>query len=101
MNTSRRSFMVMTIGAGTSLWLARAHADAPHLDEADPAAMAVGYKEDAAKVDKVKYPNFAADQNCANCSLYQGKSTDAWGGCTLFGDKQVAARGWCASYTNM
>ncbi|MDR5740370.1 MULTISPECIES: high-potential iron-sulfur protein [unclassified Caballeronia] len=101
MNTSRRTFMMVTIGTGASVWLARANADASHLSETDPAAAAVGYKEDAAKVDKAKYPNFAADQNCANCSLFQGKPTDAWGGCTLFGDKLVAARGWCASYTNM
>ena len=39
--------------------------------------------------------------SCANCSLFQGKATDAYGGCTLFGDKQVAARGWCSSYSNM
>jgi hypothetical protein len=100
MNHSRRSFMVLTLGAGASLWLARANA-APHLSEADPAAVAVGYKEDAAKVDKAKYPNFAADQTCANCSLFQGKSADAWGGCTLFSGKDVAAKGWCASWTNM
>ncbi|WP_250455595.1 high-potential iron-sulfur protein [Caballeronia sp. ATUFL_M2_KS44] len=101
MNHSRRSFMVLTMGAGASLWLARANAEAPHLSEADPAAVAVGYKEDAAKVDRAKYPNFAADQTCANCSLFQGKSTDAWGGCTLFSGKDVAAKGWCASWTNM
>ncbi|WP_244817649.1 high-potential iron-sulfur protein [Caballeronia sp. Lep1P3] len=101
MKTSRRSFMMLTMGAGASLWLARADADAPHLSETDSAAMAVGYKEDAAKVDKAKYPNFAADQACANCSLYQGKATDAWGGCTLFANKLVAGRGWCGSYTNM
>ncbi|EKS69692.1 MULTISPECIES: high-potential iron-sulfur protein [Caballeronia] len=101
MNTSRRNFMVVSIGAGTALWLSRARADAPHLSESDPAAVAVGYKENAAKVDKAKYPNFAADQTCANCSLYQGKASDAWGGCTLFGDELVAGKGWCSSWTNM
>jgi len=101
MNTSRRNFMVVSIGAGTALWLSRARADAPHLSESDPAAVAVGYTENAAKVDKAKYPNFAADQTCANCSLYQGKASDAWGGCTLFGDKLVAGKGWCAAWTNM
>lgn len=101
MTTSRRHFLILTTGAGASLWLTRASADAPHLSETDPAAIAVGYKEDAAKVDKAKYPNYAADQACGNCSLFQGKSTDAWGGCTLFGAKLVAGRGWCASYTNM
>ncbi|SAK44121.1 high potential iron-sulfur protein [Caballeronia pedi] len=101
MNTSRRSFMIFGIGMSSTLWLTRARADLPHLSESDPAAAAVGYKEDAAKIDKTKYPNFAADQNCANCSLYQGKSSDAWGGCTLFNGKLVAGKGWCASWTNM
>jgi High potential iron-sulfur protein len=102
MNPSRRSFMIFSIGAGSSLLLSRtAAADDPKLSESDPAAVAVGYKEDAKKIDKTRYSNFAAGQDCSNCSLFQGKSTDAWGGCTLFGNKQVAARGWCSSYTNM
>ncbi|SAL44458.1 high potential iron-sulfur protein [Caballeronia peredens] len=93
--------MIFSVGMGSSLWLSRASADASHLSESDPAAVAVGYREDAAKIDKAKYSNYAAGQTCANCSLFSGKSTDAWGGCTLFGDKLVAGRGWCASYTNM
>ena len=44
MNTSRRTFMALSIGVGSALWLTRARADAPHLSEADPAAVAVGYK---------------------------------------------------------
>jgi hypothetical protein len=78
-----------------------AMAEGARLPESDPAAVAVGYKEDAAKVDKAKYTNYAAGQNCSNCSLFEGKATDAWGGCTLFPGKQVAAKGWCSSYTNM
>lgn len=102
MNPSRRNFMIVSLGAGSSLLLARAAlAAGPKLSEADPAAVAVGYREDVAKVDKARFPTYAAGQACSNCSLFQGKSTDAWGGCTLFGDKEVAARGWCSSYTNM
>jgi hypothetical protein len=101
MNPLRRSFVIGSIGMGASLWLTRASADAPHLSVSDPAAKAVGYTEDASKVDKAKYPNFTAGQTCANCSLYQGKSSDAWGGCTLFEGKLVAGPGWCSSYTNM
>ncbi|SAK43901.1 high potential iron-sulfur protein [Caballeronia hypogeia] len=101
MNASRRSFVIFGIGMGSTLWLRQARADAPHLSEKDPAAVAVGYKEDATKVDRAKYANFVAGQTCANCSLFDGKSGDAWGGCTLFGEKLVAGRGWCASYTNM
>jgi hypothetical protein len=103
MQTSRRHFLMLTVGVSSSLMLSRvALADTANtLSEADPKAQAVGYKEDASKVDKAKFPDYAAGQTCANCSLFQGKATDAYGGCTLFGDKQVAARGWCSSYSNM
>jgi hypothetical protein len=101
MKASRRQFVIGTLGMGATLWLGRAEADAPHLSVSDPAAQAVAYSEDASKVDHAKNPNYAAGQTCATCSLYQGKSTDAWGGCTLFGDKLVAGRGWCSSWSNM
>ena len=100
-NVSRRTFMIVSVGMGPALWLSRARAEAPHLSESDPAAAAVGYREDAAKVDKAKYSNYAAGQTCATCSLYAGKSTDAWGGCSLFSGKLVAGPGWCSSWTNM
>ncbi|WP_144139357.1 high-potential iron-sulfur protein [Paraburkholderia sp. BCC1884] len=103
MKTSRRHFLLLGMGVGSSLALSRVAFAEPAntLGEADPKAQAVGYKEDAAKVDKAKFPGYAAGQTCGNCSLFQGKTTDAYGGCTLFGDKQVAARGWCNSYSNM
>ena len=102
MKNTRRSFLLFSIGVGSSLALTRvALADAAKLSEADPKAQAVGYKEVAAAVDKSKFPTYVAGQNCGNCSLFQGKSSDAWGGCTLFGSQQVAAAGWCSSYSNM
>ncbi|RKE37385.1 high potential iron-sulfur protein [Paraburkholderia sp. BL23I1N1] len=103
MKTSRRHFLMLSVGMSSSLMLSRiAFADtADTLSEADPKAQAVGYKEDASMVDKAKFPAYTAGQTCANCSLFQGKATDTYGGCTLFGDKQVAARGWCSSYSNM
>jgi hypothetical protein len=72
----------------------------PKLAEDDPAAQKLGYRLDASKVDKTKFPNYVAGQNCSNCSLYQGNAGDAYGGCVLFGSKQVAVHGWCSSYTN-
>jgi High potential iron-sulfur protein len=102
MKPSRRQFLILSAGISSSLVVSRAAFGAANtLSETDPQAKAVGYTEDASKVDKAKFPNFAAGQTCANCSLFQGKATDAYGGCTLFGDKQVAARGWCSSYSNM
>ncbi|MBN3806754.1 High potential iron-sulfur protein [Paraburkholderia sp. Ac-20336] len=102
--TSRRHFLLLSVSAGSALALSRtafAASPANMLSESDPQAKAVGYTEDASKVDKAKFPNFAAGQSCATCSLFQGKASDTYGGCTLFGDKQVASRGWCSSYSNM
>jgi hypothetical protein len=102
MKTTRRGFILLSMGAVSALALTRgASADASHVSETDPKAQAVGYKELASTVDKARFPSYAAGQTCANCSLFQGKSTDAWGGCMLFGDQQVAATGWCSSYGNM
>lgn len=68
------------------------------LDEADAAAVALGYVADSARVDKVRFPNHAATQLCANCTLYQGAAGAEAGPCPLFAGKQVSAKGWCASY---
>ncbi len=71
--------------------------DMPHLAESDPTAMALGYKEDATKVDAAKYPQRNPEQVCANCNFFQG--TTAFAPCQLFPGKAVSAKGWCAGYT--
>lgn len=68
------------------------------VSEADPQATGLGYKADAGKVDKSKFPKFAAGQQCSNCVLFQGKTGDAAGGCPIFAGKQVTAKGWCSAY---
>lgn len=68
------------------------------VDEKDPQAQALGYKHDATKVDKAKFTNYQAGQTCANCTQYQGKPKDEWGGCAIFPGKQVNAKGWCSAY---
>ena len=99
MKSSRRTFLITSIGVASSLALSRqAFADAPKVSESDPTAVALGYKADAAQVDKAKYAKYAAGQDCANCSFYQGKPTDAWAPCPMFGGKQVSAKGWCSAY---
>lgn len=69
------------------------------VDPADPTAVALGYVAVASEVDKAKHPNFVAASQCANCALYQGAAGSTAGPCPLFAGKQVAAGGWCASYT--
>lgn len=96
--TNRREFIAQISFASTALLAGNAMAQGAMLAETDAQATALGYKADAAKADKVKFPKFAAGQNCANCALYQGKAGAAAGGCPLFAGKQVAAKGWCSAY---
>jgi len=99
MQSSRRSFLITSIGVVSTLALSRqAFADAPRVAESDPTAQALGYKLDATKVDKAKFAKYAPGQDCSNCSFYQGKPTDAFAPCPMFGGKQVAGKGWCSAY---
>ena len=99
MKASRRTFLISSIGVASSLALSRqAFADAPKVAESDPTAQALGYKEDASKVDKAKFAKYAPGQNCAGCQLYQGKAADAVAPCPIFGGKQVAGKGWCSAW---
>ena len=102
MKSNRRIFVIQSVvsaGILATTRLAQAQAAAPLVQESDPQAVALGYKNDATKADKVKYPKYAAGQHCANCALYQGKPTDATAGCPLFAGKQVAAKAWCSAWT--
>ncbi|MEO8524282.1 MAG: high-potential iron-sulfur protein [Caldimonas sp.] len=97
---TRRTFMLHAVSAGVAVATSSAHAQTAgaKLDEADPQAVALGYKVDTAKVDGKKYPNHVAAQDCANCQLYQGKAKDPTGPCPLFAGKPVAAGGWCSAW---
>jgi len=100
MKSSRRSFLITSIGVASSLALSReAFADAPKVSESDPTAQALGYKNDASQVDKAKFAKYAAGQACGNCQFFQGKPTDAFGPCPMFGGKQVSSKGWCSAYS--
>ena len=68
-------------------------ADAPLISVDDPAAKAVKYVEDAARVKEA-----APGSRCANCALYQGKYDSKTGPCQIFPGKTVVAAGWCASW---
>jgi len=93
---TRRTFF-MALAASGSVLTTAAYGKA-RLKEKDPQAVALGYFADARKTDTRKYPEYAAGQVCSNCALYQGKVSDAAGGCPLFGDKQVARKGWCTAW---
>ena len=87
----------MNFFAGAAGWSLSASAQA-RVDEKDPQAVALGYVGDATKVDKKRFPKYAAGQVCVNCALYQGKAADAAGGCPLFAAKQVGAKAWCSAW---
>jgi hypothetical protein len=72
-----------------------AAADLPPLDPKDATAVTLGFVDDASKVNAAANPKYAPGQKCANCEQFQGKSTDARGGCVLFSGKSVPAAGWC------
>ncbi len=95
---NRRVFMMQVATAAGAVMLAQEAAAQPMVAENDAQAAGVGYKADGSKVDKAKYPKYAASQNCANCALFQGKAGAASGGCGLCPGKQVAAKGWCSAW---
>ena len=70
----------------------------PHVSESDPQAQALGYKDDASKVDKKKFTNFKEGELCSNCQHFSGKSGEQWGPCAIFPGKQVNAKGWCSAW---
>ena len=101
---SRRHFL-RSIIAGSPLLIGAkalaqdAQAEAPaSVPENDPVAIALGYIKDATKVDAAKYPQYKAGQICENCALYTGPAGKEDGPCTIFQNRLVAAKGWCATY---
>ena len=99
-STTRRIFITRSIAGGCAVLAAPAisHAAPPRVDEADETAKALGYKHDTNKVDKQRFPKHSASQDCANCSFFQGRPGDEWGGCAMFGRKHIAAAGWCNAW---
>ena len=77
---------------------ALATADLPHVATTDPVAAALGYAEDATKIDPSKAPSYQPGQKCANCMQNSGAAGQAWGPCSLFPGKLVNENGWCRGY---
>ena len=92
---SRRQFIRIVPVAGAALLAGREALAQARLDENDAQAKALAYVHDATKSKHAKYQK---GQVCTNCQLFQGKATDAWGGCPLFAGKQVAGPGWCSAW---
>jgi High potential iron-sulfur protein len=102
---SRRAFAKkLAIAAGTAalLPIRQSRAATPsqpaHLDTKDPAAVKLGYVEDARKVDLKKYPSYVKGSTCENCSQLQGTAGAAYRPCELFPGKVVSVAGWCTGW---
>lgn len=100
-SVSRREFFAaLSLGATAGvLVIQRAVADElPKLDVKDPAAVALGYVENAGQVDPKKYPKFVKGSNCENCLQLQGKAGNNYRPCSLFPGKAVSVSGWCSGW---
>lgn len=103
-NSSRRRFFALTgtaIGAAAVISALPRHAlaaDLPHLTLDDATAKALGYTEDASKVDTKKYPTYKTGEDCSNCNFFKGTKGAAYGPCQLYPGKAVNSKGWCSGY---
>ena len=93
--SNRRVFLMQVAAAGTALAATSQAQAQAKLDEKSDAAKKQAYHADTNKVDAKLYPSHKKDQKCTNCVLFQGKATDAWGGCGIVPGVQVAGPGWC------
>ena len=96
---NRRAFLIAS-SAGTALLCAHARAQLVRVDEAEPKAVAVGYRHDTRNVDQARYPKHDPSQNCENCLAFypSDDETEEWGECDLMSDRLVYKGGWCSSY---
>jgi hypothetical protein len=83
------------------VFVERAHGQAkplPLLSVTDPVGKALGYVEDAKKVDPKANPTYKPGQVCSNCLQWDEKTAVPQGKCKLFPGKLVKSGGWCKSY---
>jgi hypothetical protein len=91
--------LAVAAGLAAVLPAASRSADLARLDVKDPTALALGYVENASRVDTKKYPSYVKGSNCENCLQLQGKPGNNYRPCSLFPGKLVSVSGWCSSWT--
>ena len=84
--------------AGLETRRSRGAESGQRLDIHDPAAVALGYVENASQVDTKKFPQFVPGSSCENCLQLQGKPGDNYRPCGLFPGKLVSVSGWCSGW---
>lgn len=99
---TRRHFLKLALCSAAALPLAAvpdASAGAAHLAVDDPTAKALGYTENAAKIDPAKEAAYKKGSACASCALYQAAQAEGgYAPCAAFAGKAVNAKGWCRAY---
>lgn len=97
---SRRRSLLLAAPAAVLVFAGMRTAQAQaKVSEDDPAGKALGYKEDASKVDRSKFKTYAPGQTCANCKFYVTKDPKApMAPCTPLGGRLVMGKGWCAAW---
>ena len=101
---SRRDVLkTLALGAAAAVGLethrSRGAESGQKLDIRDPAAVRLGYVENASQVDTKKFPQFVPGSNCDNCLQLQGKPGNNYRPCSLFPGKLVSVSGWCSGWT--
>lgn len=101
---ARRALMeALALGAAAAAILparsALSAAPEQKLDIHDPAAVALGYVENASEVDRKKFPRFVPGSSCENCLQLQGRPGNNYRPCSLFSGKLVSVSGWCSGWT--
>jgi hypothetical protein len=78
---------------------ARAATDAARslLSPTEPAATAIAYVENAAKVDAKAFPAYQRGQSCVTCGFVEF-GTGRTRGCSIVPGRLVLATGWCRSW---
>lgn len=69
-----------------------------HLNPLEPAAVWLGYHENAGTVDPQEFPTYQPDQACNTCVHLQGTAGEPWRPCNLFPGLPVSAAGWCKAW---
>jgi len=102
----RQALGALALAAGSLLEVPRRStaaapegAGAARVDPADPAARALGYVENVARVDRARFPAFVEGSSCDNCLQLEGKPGNEYRPCKTFGGKLVAVGGWCSAWT--
>jgi hypothetical protein len=96
--STRRVFMLQMAVSSAALAAAQANAAVKKIEENEPKALSLGYRNDTTQVDEKRFPKHKASEHCAACMAWLGKPSDAWAECDLMADRMVSSTGWCSSF---